>query len=405
MSPRSAAGGGDTGSVRRLILLLYGVIVVAELVLQSVLPLTPTFTARFELSTVEAGWLLAAASVAALVVSIPSGLLADRLGPRRITIAATWLLAGSSLAQGLADDFWVLLLARLGFGFAFGAIWTAGLAWLADSAPPERRSAVLAACMTVAGVGAAAGPAYAGLLAEHVSLGTPFLLTAGAAAAIGAALLLPAAGAGRSEREHVRFLETVRVARRERRILGAAAMMLLAGVVASAVGLLVPLRLGDNGLSSGAIGVAFSVSAGVFTLVSAFVARLGERAVRIHVVAAALVALGASLAIVIASTATPAVLAFVLLRAPCFAILFTLAYPLAATGAHHAGLGRGAILGFLNVTWGFATLVGPLAGGGIAQAAGERVVYGLLVGVCLGAAALLLARPARRALARPEMAG
>jgi MFS family permease len=391
--------------VRRLVFLLYGLIVVAELVLQSILPLTPTFTARFELSTVEAGWLLAAASVAALVVSVPSGLLSDRLGPRRITIAATWLLAASALAQGLAGDFWVLLLARLGFGAAFGGIWTAGLAWLADSVPLGRRSAVLAACMTVAGVGAAAGPAYAGLLAEHVSLGTPFLLTAGAAAAIGLALLLPVAGAASFESGHVRLLETVSVARRERRILGAAAMILLAGVVASAVGLLVPLRLGDNGLSSGAIGVAFSVSAALFTLVSAFVARCGERAVRTHVVASALVALAGALTIVIASASTPAVLAFVLLRAPCFAILFTLAYPLAALGAHRAALGRGAILGFLNVTWGFATLVGPLAGAGIAQVAGERVVYGLLVGVCLGAASILLVRPARRALAGVEMAG
>jgi MFS family permease len=391
--------------VRRLIVLLYGVIVVTELVLQALIPLTPTFKDEFALSKVEAGALLAAASIASLVVSIPLGLLSDRLGARRITTWAAFLLAASSLLQGVAGDFWILFAARLAFGVAFGAIWTAGLAWLSDSTSPERRAAVLAGCMTVAGLGAAAGPAFAGLLAEHVSLATPFLVTAAAAAVLALGLLVLRDPGGHSGDERIRLLETVRAARRERRILGAALIMLLGAVVSSAVGLLVPLQLGENGLSAGAIGIAFSVSAGLFTLVSAYVARLGERAVRPRVVGWALALLGAAVTILIVSTATSALLAFILLRAPFFAVLFTLVYPLAAGGAHRAGLGRGAILGFLSVAWGLATLVGPLAAGAIAEGAGEPLVYGLLAGACLSAAALLVTRPVRRAVPGAEMAG
>jgi MFS family permease len=386
--------------VRRL-LPIYALIFVAEVLLQAFVPLTPTFTDRFSLTKVEAGALLAAASLSSVVVSIPIGLLADRIGARRVTVAATVLLAVSAIGQGLAGGFWLLFVSRATFGVAFGMIWTAGLAWLSDATPARQRAGALAACMTVAGAGAVAGPTFAGVLADHFGVATPFVIAALAAVAIGTVLLRIEPGQA-AEHERTDLLAAARAARHDRWILGGVSIMAFAGIVASAVNLLVPLRLGENGLSASSIGLAFSAAACVFTILSAGLARLGSRAVSAKAAGAAVLFLGGALVLPIVSSSTPALVGFILLRTPAFAVLFTIVYPLGAAGAHRAGIGRGAVMAFLNVAWGVATLVGPLAGGALAQTFGERFTYALLAGSCLVAGVFILGALARRAA--PEKA-
>jgi len=380
--------------VRRL-LPIYALIFVAEILLQALVPLTPTFTDRFSLTKVEAGALFAAASIASVVVSIPVGLLADRIGARRVTVAAALLLATSSIGQGLAGGFWLLLVSRASFGVAFGMIWTAGLAWLSDSTPSARRAGALASCMTVAGAGAVAGPTFAGVLADRFGVATPFIIAAAVSAVI-AALLLRITPGQSSARERTDLLAAARAARRDRWILGGVAIMAFTGIVASAVNLLVPLRLGENGLSASTIGLAFSAAACVFTILSAALVRLGSRAVSVKAAGVAVLFLGGALILPLVSMSTPALVSFILLRTPAFAVLFTIVYPLGGAGAHRAGIGRGAVMAFLNVAWGVATLIGPLAGGALAQAFGERFTYGLLAGSCLAAGVFVLGALARR---------
>ena len=60
------------------------------------------------------------------------------------------------------------------FGVGSGTIWSAGLSWLGDSAPPEARERALASAITVAGVGSMVGPVFAGVLADHVGRGAAF---------------------------------------------------------------------------------------------------------------------------------------------------------------------------------------------------------------------------------------
>ena len=380
----------------RRLLPIYALIFLAEILLQALIPLTPTFTDRFALSKVEAGALLAAASLSSVVVSIPVGLLADRIGARRVTIAAALLLAVSAIGQGLAGGFWLLLVSRASFGVAFGMIWTAGLAWLSDSTPAARRAGAVAACMTVAGAGAVAGPTFAGVLADRFGVATPFVIAA-AASAVFAAVLLRITPGQTSVHERSDLLAAARAARKDRWILGGVAIMTFAGIVASAVNLLVPLRLGVNGLSASSIGLVFSAAACVFTILSAALVRLGSRAVSVKAAGAAVLFLGCALILPVVSASTPSLVSFVLLRAPAFAVLFTIVYPLGAAGAHRAGIGRGAAMAFLNVAWGVATLIGPLASGALAQTFGERLTYALLAGSCLVAGAFVLGALARKA--------
>ena len=114
--------------------------------------------------------LLGAASLAPVVIAIPVGVYADRIGARRLALAGAVVLALGTLGQGLTETFSILLVARVVLGIGSAVIWTAGTAWLSDSVSERRRSAALGAVMTVAGVGASIGPAYAGYVAE--ALGT-----------------------------------------------------------------------------------------------------------------------------------------------------------------------------------------------------------------------------------------
>jgi len=84
----------------------------------------PRIVHRIDLAV---GALFAATSLATVLVSVPTGLLADRIGAQRLTAAAAALVTLSAVGQGLAPGFWTLLASRAAFGLAFGAIWTAGM--------------------------------------------------------------------------------------------------------------------------------------------------------------------------------------------------------------------------------------------------------------------------------------
>jgi len=115
--------------LRKATVPFYALIFLTEVVWMAIVPLAPTFAERLSLTKVELGTVLAAAGLATLVVSLPIGVLADRVGTRTLTVGSSALVAVSSLGQGLAANFWTLLLSRAAFGVALGTIWTAGLAW------------------------------------------------------------------------------------------------------------------------------------------------------------------------------------------------------------------------------------------------------------------------------------
>jgi MFS family permease len=239
--------------------------------------LLPFIRDTFALSNTQAGFAVTAYTIASGVTNAPFGLLADRVGARSVTIASAGLFTLATLGQGLADAFWSLVLARVAFGVAFGALWTAGLAWLADSTPARPRASALGATVTVTGVGFTIGPAFAGLLADRFGPGVPFLSVAAVAAGVTAALVLGGPPV-HFEVERRPLLATLRGARADELVLGGLIVTALIGFVAGGVNLLVPLQLRENGVSAGEIGLLLSSASVIYTLVSGFVARLGSSA-------------------------------------------------------------------------------------------------------------------------------
>jgi MFS family permease len=373
--------------MRRLVFFLYAFHILVSADGNAVIPLVPTYTTRFGLSVFDAGLLVAAPAFAMLVLSLPVGLLSDRVGARAVTIAASALLTVSALGQALADSYVLLLASWALFGVTSAIIYTASPAWLAAATPPRHRVAVLGGIAIAAGLGLMIGPMFAGLLSEHFGSGAPFLVVAGAAAVVTVGLVLqpsiraaPVAPVAGSLRALVREPHGASVL----------ALMLFFGALGGIVNLLVPLRLHRDGLGAGAIGIAFTASMALFVLTSGQVARLGNRVPLLAASGAATLALGVVLLIPVLAGSALLMIVFLVVRAPLWSVVSTISNPLCAHGAALAGVGTGFGLALMNLCWAAGNLGGPLAGGALAGAVGDRPVFALLglTGAVIGVAVL-----------------
>jgi predicted MFS family arabinose efflux permease len=375
------------------ILLVYAIVAVGELSWSALVPLVPTFKDDLHLSEASAGLLAGSTGVAVFAIAVPAGVLADRYGARRLTLIASALMSLALIAHGL-PGFWPLLAARFVFGIGFGTLWTAGVSWIGELATPDTQEQALARPITIAGVSWMFGPVLAGLVAQLVGVRVPFVAT-GVLGLVVCVLLLRVPEPVQIHRPVMpSLLETLRRAAREPVVVASLLFVLVASCASSTIYLLVPLQLHDDGLSSGAIGVAFSAGAVVFAIASWATVRLGGRAARVIVGSASIALLAAVLLLPLVSTTVPSLVVLLVLRSPLFAILFCISFPLGAAGAERAGIGRGFVLGLLNGVWALANVVGPIAGGALADLAGRSSVYVLLA--VLSAAAALWLLPQRR---------
>jgi MFS family permease len=380
--------------------MLYTVLFSGQVIWGALIPLLPTFAARFHLTSFQSGMLLAASSVTTLIVSLPAGMLAHRFGARRVTLFGIALMVVSDVGQATASSYLALVGARAVFGAAFGIIWTAGIAWM-STLGGEDDSRPLAFAVTASGLGSVAGPALGGGLAPAAGTPAPFLVGAVVTAVPLLVLLAGGAGDGREwSRRQESLAAAITRSSREPQARAALLLVLVAGLMSSVANLVLPLELHRNGLSTEAIGAAFSVGAGVFILSSSLVARFADRTVAIGFAAVVcLVAAGAFVGPALA-TSTGLLLVCLLLRSPSAAAMYAIGYPLGVAGARIARASAGSIATLLNLGYASAALAGPMAAGWLLQVAAPQAVFASMV-VCNLAAALWLRRVRSSAPALP----
>jgi MFS family permease len=373
--------------MRRTIAFLYAFHLLVAADGNALVPLIPTYTTRYGLSVFDAGLIVGAPAVAMLALSVPVGLLSDRVGARVVTVAASALLTVSAVGQALAGSYAVLLGSWALFGITSAIIYTAAPAWLAAAAPPGRRVAVLGGVATFAGLGLMIGPAFAGLMSERFGSGSPFVVIAVVAAAVTVGLFLQPSSRATAVAPAARSL---RALLRDRHGASVLALMFFVGGLGGVVNLLVPLRLHHDGLGAGAIGIAFTCSTALFVLTSIQVARLGNRVPLLVASGIASLVLGAVLLLPVLAGSAVLLIVFLVLRAPVWSVVSTISNPLCAYGAELAGVGTGFALAVMNLCWAAGNLGGPLAGGALADSVGDRPVFALLAlgGAVIGIAVL-----------------
>jgi predicted MFS family arabinose efflux permease len=374
---------------RGVVVLLYIALLVSEMSWSAVAPLLPSFSDRFSLGDSEAGLILSVASMAILLVSIPAGAITRRIGARRLTVAASIAMTLGNVAVGLAANYGWLLAGRAVFGLGLGMLWVGGTSWLHDAAG-DRRSRVLSMTSAVIGLGSLVGPAFAGVVGEHLGLGAPFLALAVANVAVLVALLLESSGtAGAPSEAEPALRDMVRAAGADDMIRASVLLMLVGSLLWLTSYLLVPLRLDAAGWSAADIGFAFSISSLLYAGVSWVVARRAERWATLGVAGAATGGLAASLIVVVVSASVGATVTFLMLAGIATAVMIALTFPLGVAGSRHVSVAL--IGGLLNVAWAVSGLVGPTLGGIAAETVGDRMTF-LLLAAITGSAAMWMVR-------------
>jgi MFS family permease len=381
-------------AMRRLLILASAMVFFDVVFFSAIAPLLPDYVAELGLSKAQAGVLSASYAAGTLLFSLPAGLLAAHLGPRRTVIGGLMLLGVASVAFGFAHQFLLLDAARFTQGAAGALIWSGALTWLVTTASPEHRGSVIGTALGTAVAGALFGPALGALAAE---IGTELvfssvLLVATALAFVAARL--PEAEA--PERQHLREVaETIF----SRPILLATAFVAIPSVMFGAVEVLVPLQIDDLGGGHVLIAGGFIAGAALEAVLAPIAGRYSDRAGRrlpfmvglsICAVAMAAVALGQSLGMVMTG---------LILTSLGGGICFTPALTMLSEMAESSRLHQGLAAGLSNMAWAAGQVAGGLAGGGVASVAGNAVPSVAIIALLLGTVAYsfhALAPPAIR---------
>jgi MFS family permease len=138
--------------------------------------LLPSIIDELQLSYTRAGLLASAFFYAYVVMQIPSGLLGDRFGRRRVLLVG---LVGGALASGLtglAGSFATLFLARALTGAFQGSLFSSDRAIIATVTPPDRIGLGQGVSFSGPGLGLTFGLVVGGLLVEIVPWQTVMVL-------------------------------------------------------------------------------------------------------------------------------------------------------------------------------------------------------------------------------------
>lgn len=373
----------------RVLVVVSAVVMLDVLFYSAISPLLPTYVERLHLSTTEAGVLSGSYALGTLVASLPAGWLAGRYGPRPLLLLGLGGLGAASIVFGLADDFRVLTAARFAQGAAGAAAWAAGLAWLVDSAPRDRRGQVIGVALGTGIAGAIGGPVL-GALAVAFGPSRVFPGVAVVAAALAVAVAR-SAGAGREPADGD-VLPALRRAVRDRRVAAGAWLTALPALFFGTFGVLVPLALSGLGASSALIAGAFLAAAAVEAAMSPLVGRLSDRRGRLLPLRWGLAGiLGAAVLLPLPRTTWLLVLA-VVAAGTVTGILFAPASALLSDGAEAAGLPQGVVFGLFNLAWAGGQVAGAAGGARLADATGDAVPYTVVAVLAAASLAALLLR-------------
>jgi MFS family permease len=377
--------------MRRLLVLASTMIFFDVAFYAAIAPLLPDYVADLGLSKTEAGALAAAYAAGTLLASLPAGLVATRIGPRRTVIGGLLLLGFSSLAFGLADEIAWLDGARFVQGVSGALIWSGALTWLITSAPPERRGSIIGTALGTAVAGALVGPILGAVAAE---IGTEVVF----GAVLGFALALAVAAsrlpeAGPSERQSLREVGAAMIGRP---VLTATAFVAIPSVMFGVAEVLVPLRIAELGGGHVAIAVGFIVGAALEAGLAPVVGRYSDRVGRRIPFVAGISICAAAMVVLAAADVLGAVLAALILASLGAGICFAPALTTLSDSADLSGLHQGFAAGLSNMAWAAGQTVGALAGGAVAGAAGYA-----LPSLAVAALLLLTSAYAYRSLVPP----
>jgi MFS family permease len=354
--------------MRRLLLLASAMIFFDVAFFAAIAPLLPGYVDELGLSKAQAGILSASYAAGTLLASLPAGLVASWVGPRRTVIWGLLLLGVSSLVFGQVERIELLDSARFIQGISGALIWSGALTWLITASPTENRGSVIGTALGTAVAGALLGPAL-GALAASIGTGPVF-----GSVLIVTLLLAYAASRLPEVRAPARqSLRMVGATMLSRPIRDATAFVAVPSVMFGAIEVLVPLRMDALGGGHGIIAAGFIAGAGLEAALAPVAGRYSDRVGRrtpyvtgLTICAVAMVAIALALTL---GGVLAALIATSLGAGLCFAPALTLLSDAAESSRLHQGFAAG----LSNMAWAAGQVAGGIGGGVLASLTGNAV--------------------------------
>jgi MFS family permease len=370
--------------LRRLLLLVGGIVLVDTMFFAALTPLLPDYVEEFDLSKAGAGVLAAAYPTGALVGGIPGGLSTARFGARPTAVVGLVVIAVSTFVFATGDSIWVLDISRFVQGVGSAFAWTAGLTWLVSETPSERRGQTIGSAMAAAIVGALLGPVLGGV-ASIVGQGIAFGGAALAALGLGVWALSTHAPPPTKPQP----LRLLLGALREPRIQFGIWFVALPALLFGTLSVLAPLRLEDLGFGAVAIGSLWLGTAALEAVVNPWVGRISDRTGRIRPMLASVLASGVVAALLPWPTSAYVLAGLVVLAGVSFGSFWTPAMSLLADEAEHRGLDYAYAFAVINLAWAPGQALGASGAGALAELTSDTLPYLILSATCLLTFALL----------------
>ena len=354
-----------------------------------VAPLLPEIERRTGAGDEALGLALAAYAIPILIISIPVGRTADRIGRRPLLLGGLVLTGVGSILIALSGTLPLLLGGRAVQGLGSTLSWVAALALVSDLARPGRKGEAIGFALAANSLGAIGGPALGGIAGGVISFEAPFLLVSAAAAAMFAVgfAVLPHAAPTASEERPSTFSSLLRPR--------AAVPATIAVVGAAMLGLIdfvVPLDLDRSfGTTATAIGVIFAGLALADAFASPLAGTVGDRVGRrpVALFGATMMATAGVLLAVLGSLAGVIVALSILAVGIC--IVFAAAIPWLDDTFGETD--RGLAYGGLNLIYALGYTIGPLVGGWLlANFSADSAYVGIAISSGLVALMLIASR-------------
>ena len=232
------------------------------------IPTLPIYATTFGVSFSFVSLAVAAKGIGTLFMDLPSGVMLERLGSRKVMLLGVSIACISLLFMGLIENFYVLVLLRLLSGFGTAMWMLSRMAYISDVIPLEVRGRALSAFGGVSRIGVFASPAIGGFVGATFGLRTPFLLAAALAAValVITFLYVPESrrpASAEHRRPHWRTMGQI-VSTYRRDLFAAGSAQVLAQMIRAGREIIVPLYGAIVlGLDVDAVGVILTVSAAI----------------------------------------------------------------------------------------------------------------------------------------------
>lgn len=175
MAPAGSSADHSTGGI---VLLLSAQVFLIMLGLGLVTPILPLYAQSFGVGAAAVGSLVMVFGIARMVVNIPAGQWTDRFGRKRLLVVGPLINAVGAVGLAFSGSFPELLLWRVVQGIGSAVVTTAAMIAVADISNPQNRGRIMSLYQGSLLLGAGAGPAFGGILAEAYGVRAPFLVFA-----------------------------------------------------------------------------------------------------------------------------------------------------------------------------------------------------------------------------------